>query len=877
MKQLRTWLAAVLVTVSCTWVLTPSAHADERTDARREFRQGMQMVAEGQYDEGIKHLERAYDILPHPNVLYNIALAHTYAGRADAAVYYFERYKETAPSADAAEVDAIVARLKTAQAAAEERPAVSEAPVNAEQARDELAVVTQAAAELRRVAEAQNNDALRKRADELDAAAARLRDKQGAVAEAPTGEQKPPTPGEELPTQPGALPQRPPELGAAKGAQEGTYEEQVVSASRLAQSPLDAPNATAIITAQDIRLTGLNNVNDLLRRVAGVEVNSMSPNHADIGIRGLNRRTSNKVLLLLDGRSLRQDFLGSSWYDFLPISVEDIERIEIIRGPASALYGADAFSGIINIITRAPGEGGNFVQGGVGNHDGGRAVASFNGKNGDLAYHFGFGYDQEDVSATQVGINRVDIDPYTDTPDVASKKAWANAELRYPFAKKSLVTIGGNVVQGDQIVHGFGRLLQTALDDATSSQIYGTITTPVGIRLATWWNHMDAEASLSTRTPGAVDETSEGTFDVADVDLSYSDRFDLGVPMTITIGGGYRFKGVYWSWLDDKHTQHHFGAYIQDVIEVTKALKIQIGARMDRHPLLDGLQFSPRGSIVYRILENQSVRLSAGRAFRGPSYLESYLEYPVGTPVRGVLAYGLGNQDLDPEAVTSFELGYQNQASDFFAFEANAYYNLVKDLIYLSDYRRFTIADFANETGIDPNLAAYDEDWDAFPLSTLRVTNQRANLQQIGGEIGARVFPITGFDLYANYSIHDTRPLDKNEVSPALASEQQTSLHKVNAGMQYRASFGLDASLDLHWFSDQLWVEQVTDTDRGVRDETFEQPAFLMVNARLGYRLLADRLELGVYGTNLTFNDKRQHPFGLPMDTRFMGTAKVRF
>jgi hypothetical protein len=198
---------------------------------------------------------------------------------------------------------------------------------------------------------------------------------------------------------------------------------------------------------------------------------------------------------------------------------------------------------------------------------------------------------------------------------------------------------------------------------------------------------------------------------------------------------------------------------------------------------------------------------------------------------------------------------------------------LVSDFIYLSDYDRYTLDDFAG----NDRLAAYDDEWDAFPLSTLRTENQRATFQQIGGEAGVRFFPVTGLDVYANYAIHDTRPLDKKEVPGALAEEQQTSLHKINAGIQYRANFGLDTSLDMHWFSDQLWVEQVTDVDRGVRDDKFAQPSFLMVNARLGYRLLADRLELGVYGTNLTFNEKRQHPFGMPMDTRFMGTAKIRF
>jgi hypothetical protein len=136
---------------------------------------------------------------------------------------------------------------------------------------------------------------------------------------------------------------------------------------------------------------------------------------------------------------------------------------------------------------------------------------------------------------------------------------------------------------------------------------------------------------------------------------------------------------------------------------------------------------------------------------------------------------------------------------------------------------------------------------------------------------------VVGLDVYTNYSVHDTSPDSKKDIDPNRAREQQTSLHKVNGGIQYRAAFGLDTSVDVHWFSKQLWVEQVIDTERGVRFDLFNQPSFTMVNARVGYRLLGDRLELGVVGTNLAYVTRRQHPFGQPMDTRYMGTAKVRF
>lgn len=838
----------------------------------------MALVAGGQYDEGIARLEQAYEILPHPNVLYNIALAHMYAGRSEAALYYFERYKETAPTGDAEEVDALMASLRksssaTAQADAAKGTDAGKAGAGEGAGKgqtsdaESLAAIERTAAELRKLAESSSSESLRNYAEELERAAERLR--AGDVQ--PVAEQPVVAATEEVGT---PLPSV-----AQKGTSEGMYEEEVVSASRLAQSPLDAPNATSIITAQDIRMTGINNVAELLRRVAGVEVNMVTPNHAEVSIRGLNRRQSNKVLLLLDGRPIRLDFLGTNWYEQLPVSLEDVERIEVIRGPASALYGADAFSGIVNIITKPPGEGENFIAGGAGNKGQGRAVASFRGKRNDLSYHFGVGYKQAYNAVDSVGENRVDVQPVVNNQDIAVRGAWANGEMRYALARKSVATVGGNVFYGDYTLQGLSRLGQVTSPESLRTNVYSSLSTPAGIRLAAWWDHIDGNAASSYVTPGAVEMLGFGLKqDVADVDVSWSGNAHFLVPHTITVGGGYRYKAISWAWLDGPHQQHHFGAYVQDVMQVAKQVRVQFGARMDHHPLLKSLQFSPRGSIVYRFVEQQSLRLSAGRAFRGPSFLESYLELPNSAPLRGVMAWGRGNDKVDPESITSVELGYQNQASDYFALEANVYFNMVKDAILFTDVRSYTLGDFASKA--DGGLAQFDPAMGAFPVSSLRFANERATFRQLGGELGVRFYPFKGLDVYSNYANHDTRPLNssqRSKVDPVRVKEQQTSVHKVNVGVQYRAPFGLDFSTDVSWYSSQVWVEQVTDMATGVRFEALAQPSFVVLNGRIGYRLMNERVELGLVGTNLTFNDRRQHPLGQPMDTRVMGTTRFRF
>jgi outer membrane receptor for ferrienterochelin and colicin len=885
MQRRRALCVATWIAACGALFMSSVTRADERTDARREFRAGMQAIADGKYDEGVQRLERAYDILPHPNVLYNIGLAHMYAGRSEEALEYFERYKETGSSSDAIEVDSLIRSLRDKQTpgASAQEPAAGTSGVPGEPtaAGSSLSTLEAAAVEVRRLADEQDSDALRKQADELDRAVTATRDQETTAASEPAtsaveAPNTPPSP-RSSPKQANAIaPQTPPTTVPGQGeSRQGVYEEQVVSASRFSQSPLDAPNATAIITSQDIRMSGLTQISALLRRVAGVEVSTVAPYHAEISIRGLNRRSSNKVLVLWDGRPIRMDFMGTSWLDMLPLMVDDIERIEIIRGPASALYGADAFSGVINIITRAPGQGGSFALMRFGNKGQYQGGASFSGRATDrVSYRAAAHYTQAENAVQVVGDDRVDVQ----TPNGERARSFAavsaSGDVSYAYAKDGVASVGANYVGGQFTVQGLSRLGQVVSDPSYNSSIYGALTTPVGIRASTTYNQLAGHPRAAFVAPNSINASRSFIEQkLMDAELSYSSAFTLLVPQTLTVGVSYRFKHIDWTWLDGAHTQHHVGAYLQDVIQLAKPLKLQLGARIDHHPLLSTLQFSPRASLVYRFLDEQSVRLSGGRAFRSPSFLESYLQLENETPLRGISAWGKGNDKLDPESITSFELGYQNQASDYFSLEANVYYNWIKDAILFTDIEPFSLEDYAGGN----SLAGFNSEAQAFPVSTLSFANERATYRQIGGELGVRVFPVEGLDVYVNYSLHDTSPTDKKKVEQARANEQQTSLHKVNGGVQYRSRIGLEGSIDVSWFSDQKWIEQVTDIERGVRWREYDQPSFLMVSARLGYRLLADRLELGVVGTNLAFEDKRMHPLAQPIDTRVLGTAKVRF
>src|SRR5262249_24652667 len=202
---------------------------------------------------------------------------------------------------------------------------------------------------------------------------------------------------------------------------EDIYQETVVTASRNAQSPLDSPNSTTIITRQDIQLSGITRIPELLRRVAGADVMEITGGDTNVSLRGFNSRLANKLLVLVNGRPVYNDLLGSTLWESLTIDVDQIERIEVVRGPGSALYGADAFTGVVNIITIAPGEGKPGARFGYGDHNQAYGSAWVSGREGDFAYRASAGYTRNPRWTREVTPDRRDVTLSDFDPNLGSE------------------------------------------------------------------------------------------------------------------------------------------------------------------------------------------------------------------------------------------------------------------------------------------------------------------------------------------------------------------------------------------------------------------------------------------------------------------------
>jgi len=837
---MRTRLLAILAL--CLLVLTVAprpAAADARDDARRAFKTGMELIEQGAHADGALLLQKAYDLLPHPSVLYNIGLAWADAGRFDKAVDAFEAYLASGP-ADVAAVERLIELMQNQAAATTTGTsppsrlpdAPGTAPPDAATGSDTAATAVSS--------------------PELGALIARLE----ALADRIDGTSEPKT--QLLDDAPEA------ELLEAKGGE--FYETRVVSASRTATAPADAPAAITVITAEDIRLSGVTNLPDILRRVPGLSTLTMGAGNTNLAIRGFNQRISNKLLVLVDGRSAYFDFLGGTFFRTMNIDLADIERIEVIRGPGSTLYGANAFGGVVNIITKAAGDeqGGQVrIVGGMGETLQGNV--RFSGSKGIVGWRGSIGYEQTDRYALEYGPDRTDVELTTQDASLAVRALRANGGIAIQPAPNVSIGVSGGLsyVYDNFFAIGVFRdyWLQGLVTDVRTDLRIG------GLSVRAFWNAFDAEASPTWQPVGGLDLGTDVKSHVVDVEAVYSGTANTGpVRHDLSAGAGYRLKTINWTYLDEPHIEQHLNGFVEDRITFVPQVVTVLGFRFDQHPLV-GFTPSPRGTLLIKPTDKQSLRISAGTAFRTPTFLESYLKLVVPTTVSGVALQSLGSTELAPENIFSAELGYTFEDSDFLSFAVNAYYERVSNLIALGSV-------------VSAERAQLQDG--RFVVGSSTFENNDGVFHALGGEAEIHAFPIDGLDIRANYSLNLT--IDQAKKDGGLTApdhfDRRHPQHMGMVGVTYRSSFGLDANVDLHIVGNVNVPERGFDATGNVVVDDCAAPAYPLLNARIGFRALDDKLEVGVTGSNLIgfgTGGHREHCLGTVVGARVLGSATYRF
>ncbi|MEO0602397.1 MAG: TonB-dependent receptor [Myxococcota bacterium] len=820
-----------------SWLLASVAHADPKDDARRHFAAGLEAAAGADYRRAIQEFLLAQAAFPHPSTVYNIAKAYADSGDNDLAVEYYRRYQQLVPS----QADAIEPIIQSLSA-----PPPS-------------AVVTPRPVTGGAVASTEELDKLRELAKEMQALA-------DLIADNAT------TPTDGVAPVPGAASTDERAPAPVSDFLESAYERVVVTASRVGQDPLDSPSTISVVTAEDIRLSGLTTIPDILRSVVGVDVMAMNSYQTDVSIRGFNNKTNNKVLILIDGRSTYIDFIGTSFFSSFPIQIDEIERIEVIRGPGSSVYGANAVTGVINIITFAPGEGRNTFRVDYGRPGFLRASAVASGRVGDTAYRLSAGLEQMGRYAQPYPDGRLQggsIETFFDPVTPLGKDVLKlHGRVDSTISEQVSVSFSAGLSDNAGDINPLGSLPLYGFN-YNHSYVRGDVFVGA-FHARAFWNRNEGRTGPWFQYADSRDLNADFDNDIIDVEVEAPLEFTTGpVDHTLNVGGGYRLKtmrfGYFRGGFDNQFVENHFKAFLNEQIAVGRFGAVA-SIRFDVHPLIDlDETISPRGALLYRLFDRTTVRATIGSAFRAPNAIESYLGLNLPTPADGYFIRDIGNVNLSPERITTAEIGFHDESTLYHQADVTFYANWLQDIIFLDD--------------VTPTIYPFSPGADGFRLGTTGFVNLDPQFFGYGVEADVSLFPVDGLDIFANANLlRITETLDDVTIRDGSASTL-----KINGGVAYRTKQRTDLSLGFNYVSGQVWRPRELDVNT-LQFLPVERPldARFLLNARIAVRPFENEdLEIAATAWNVLSIDRDQgqleHPEAQPLLGRLYGTVAYRF
>ena len=442
----------------------------------------------------------------------------------------------------------------------------------------------------------------------------------------------------------------------------------VLTASRIAQSPLDAPVAVSVIDREMIRASGFTEIHDLLRLVPGFLVADWPEGSPVVARHGLGDAHDRRIKVMIDGVTVNRPLWGSTAWTDLPVRVDDIERVEAVRGPNGAAYGVDAFDGVINIITRSPAT------------EEGSTLVTRLGKNGFADMGFRVNGLSESGVDWRLSASRRQADNYLPRVD---DRADPRSGERQPSGTEQVANTLVNFRASKQLSALDELGLQLALTDgvaergSSASTLWDQLPRDEETRSRfihlSWQRVFDADSEFALNLshhherfkaawtvlavpPETVGKDSDGQRD--ELVMQYSNR--LSPDWQLMLGSGVRRESVRSRrYFDTGSTLS--GTSVQAFGNLTwhasERLKFDLGGTFEDHHY-SGDSFSPRLSANYALGKSSAVRLSTGVSYRSPTFFEARANevVRVGDKVRWIGTQN--NAPLDQERVRHVELGY---------------------------------------------------------------------------------------------------------------------------------------------------------------------------------------------------------------------------
>ncbi len=423
----------------------------------------------------------------------------------------------------------------------------------------------------------------------------------------------------------------------------------VTSASRRPERLIDAPASIFVITGGDIRRSGATTLTEALRLAPNLQVAAIDNNQFGVSARGFNSTTANKLLVLIDGRTVYTPLFSGVFWDAQGVMLEDVERIEVISGPAATLWGANGVNGVINITTLpASRTQGTLVTGFAGGNERGGAVRSGGALGEDGHYRIYARYIDIDANRLASGASLRD--------EALRRQAGFRADWRLPG--DGAFTLQGDAYRGD------------------GSNLAGLRETSGSNLLARWEGH---DGDASSRLQAYFDRTDRdhaGTYgETLDIfDLEFQRTSPLARSHELVWGAGYRYGSDHVrntpsiAFLPADKKMQWGNAFVQDQVALSSELQLTLGVKVETNPYT-GHEWLPNARLSWQASPEHLLWAALSRAVRAPSRIDRELYVP-GQPPYAVIA---GNDEFESELAQVAELGYRAQVSQSLSYSLTAF------------------------------------------------------------------------------------------------------------------------------------------------------------------------------------------------------------
>lgn len=660
----------------------------------------------------------------------------------------------------------------------------------------------------------------------------------------------------------------------------------VYSASRRTERVVEAPAAVTIVPEAVLETqSATGQLPKVIEGAPGVDFTQSGLYDFNFNTRGFNSSLNRRILTLIDGRDPAVPFLGAQEWAALSFPIDEMANVELVRGPGSALYGANAFSGVLNMVTKQPRStpGGKLALIGGDLNTRRADVRHAGGFGGDWFYRVVGGYQQSDdfaVSrnrAPEYGVACSSTLNRNCLPREAIPLALTEDEIMYGgvrldkhFAGGELFTIdaGWSAVEGPIFQTGIGRVQVT---DSQHPWLRLNYNMP-------HWNFLAYYDARVAEDQKALASGASLWEDSSNIHGEIQTNWDLGTRARVVGGVAYNQQKVDTSNPSGFHTlmaeakeEHQSAVFGQLEFEFTEKLRAVVAGRYDDSSLHDA-EVSPKAALVYSFTPSQNVRLTYNRAFQVPNYSEFFLRVPAAAPVNlsaienafrpalGGVSLGfsaipvlaLGNSALEVEKIETAEIGYSGIFGGKVFVTADYYESQIED--FVTDllpavnpaYPRYQVPAGVNpavaaqilgalQRNLPPTLFPALTNINGTPAFVLSYTNA-GKVDTRGVDLGMNYYLTNAWLLDASYSWFDFE-VEQQQLGDELLPNAPE--HKASVGLAYRTQ-KWGASAAYRWVDDFYWAAGV-----------FKGPveSYSIVNLGANYNI-TDNIEIGTTISN---------------------------